>query len=91
MTNRSSITSSNADCVFGDARLISSAITMFANTGPGWNSNSRDAWLKIVTPVTSDGSRSGVNWIRRHAPRTTAATARANVVLPTPGTSSTSR
>src|SRR5690606_507882 len=39
---------------------------------------------------TSDGSRSGVNWMRRHAPATLAAMARASVVLPTPGTSSTS-
>src|SRR5690606_17640850 len=44
----------------------------------------------MVTPDTSDGSRSGVNWMRRHAPATLAAMARASVVLPTPGTSSTS-
>src|SRR6185436_8927157 len=37
---------------------------------------------------TSEGSRSGVNWMRRHCPRTDAARARARVVLPTPGTSS---
>ncbi len=37
---RSSIASSSADWVFGDARLISSASTMLANSGPGWNLNS---------------------------------------------------
>ena len=37
---------------------------MLANTGPGWNSNCPVSWLKIVTPVTSEGSRSGVNWMR---------------------------
>ena len=68
VTVRSSITSSSADWVFGDARLISSAMTMLANTGPGWNSKPRVAWLKIVTPDTSEGSRSGVNWMRRHSP-----------------------
>ena len=38
-TWRSSIASSSADCVFGEARLISSARTMLANSGPGWNTN----------------------------------------------------
>ena len=33
---RSSIASSSADCVLGEARLISSASTMLANSGPGW-------------------------------------------------------
>ncbi len=41
----SSMLSSRADWVFGLARLISSPMTMFANTGPGLNSNSRVAWL----------------------------------------------
>jgi len=35
-----SITSRSADWVFGGARLISSARTMFANTGPGLKTNS---------------------------------------------------
>ena len=39
VTWRSAITSSSADWVFGDARLISSAITMLAKTGPAWNRN----------------------------------------------------
>jgi hypothetical protein len=33
--------------------------------GPARNSNSWVFWLKIESPVTSDGRRSGVNWIRR--------------------------
>src|SRR6266540_5175712 len=43
----------------------------------------------MVTPVTSDGSRSGVNWMRCQVPAMEAAKARASEVLPTPGTSST--
>ena len=45
--------------------MISSPTTRLANTAPGLNSNSRDSWSKIDTPVTSLGSRSGVNWMRR--------------------------
>src|SRR6476661_2215852 len=91
VTADSSITSSNADCVFGDARLISSASTMDAKTGPGWNSKAPTDWSKMVTPVTSDGSRSGVNWIREVVPEMVAASALASVVLPVPGTSSSNR
>src|SRR5262245_59337472 len=39
----------------------------------------------------SDGKRSLVNWIRRNVPPSAAASARASVVLPTPGMSSISR
>ena len=49
------------------------------------------AWSKTDTPVTSDGSRSGVNWIRFQVRATDAAIARASDVLPTPGTSSIRR
>ena len=35
VTRPSSMTSSSADCVFGEARLISSASTMVAKIGPG--------------------------------------------------------
>src|SRR5947199_10424308 len=45
----------------------------------------------MLTPVTSEGSRSGVNWMRAHEQSRLAATALARLVLPTPGTSSTSR
>ena len=82
------MTSSRADWVLGEARLISSAMTTLANTGPGRNSNSRVPWLKIVTPLMSEGRRSGVNWMRRQSPFALAAMARARVVLPVPGTSS---
>jgi len=91
VTWRSSIDSSNAACVFGEARLISSPTTMLANTAPGLNSNSRFSWLKTDTPVMSDGSRSGVNWIRRTVQSIDLASAFASIVLPTPGTSSISR
>ena len=39
LTCCSSIASSSALCVFGPARLISSASSTCANTGPGWNAN----------------------------------------------------
>jgi hypothetical protein len=41
VTCRSSIDSSSADCVFGDARLISSPSRMLAKTAPGLNWKSR--------------------------------------------------
>ena len=83
--------SNRADCVFGDARLISSPTTMLAKTAPGLNENSWVSWLKIDTPVTSLGNKSGVNWMRRTEQSIEVASALASIVLPTPGTSSTSR
>src|SRR5215216_4642092 len=80
--------SSSAAWVFGEARLISSTSRMFANTGPGRNSNSFVRWSKTFTPVTSDGSRSGVNWIRENEQSTDRASALASMVFPTPGKSS---
>ena len=64
---------------------------MFANTAPGRNSKSRLSWLNTLTPVTSPGSRSGVNWIRRTVQSSDFASVFASIVLPTPGTSSMSR
>ena len=90
VTLPSSMTSSSADCVFGLARLISSASTMLAKTGPAWNSNAPDFWSYTVMPVMSPGSRSGVNWMRVFVPCTDWASARASEVLPVPGTSSSS-
>src|SRR3990170_3819299 len=84
----SSMHSSSALCVFGVARLISSASTTWAMIGPGRNSNSAVFWLKIERPVTSDGSRSGVNWMRRKLQPILRLIALASIVLPTPGTSS---
>src|SRR5438128_1919658 len=80
--------SSNAAWVFGDARLISSTRRRLANTGPGRNSNSFARWLKTFTPVTSDGSRSGVNWRRENDTSSERASAFASIVFPTPGKSS---
>src|SRR5919198_3030622 len=80
--------SSRAACVFGEARLISSTRSRFAKTGPGRNSNSFDRWLNTFTPVTSDGSRSGVNCRRENEQSTERASAFARVVFPTPGRSS---
>ncbi len=45
----------------------------------------------MLTPVMSAGSRSGVNWMRLTLQSTLLASALASIVLPTPGTSSTSR
>jgi len=91
LTCRSSIDSSKADWVLGEARLISSPTTMLAKIAPGLNSKSRVSWLKIETPVMSDGSRSGVNWSRRTVQAIDRPRDLASIVLPTPGTSSTSR
>src|SRR5688572_16594219 len=84
----SCIASSSAAWVFGEARLISSTSRTFANTGPGRNSNSFERWLKTLTPVTSEGSRSGVNWIREKGTSSERASDFASIVLPTPGKSS---
>src|SRR5437879_3275287 len=80
--------SSSAAWVFGEARLISSARSRFAKTGPGRNSNSFERWLKTLTPVTSEGRRSGVNWIREKDTSRERARALASIVFPTPGKSS---
>ena len=44
VTRFSSITSSSADWVFGEARLISSASTIVWKIGPWWNSNVPLCW-----------------------------------------------
>src|SRR5260370_3812660 len=80
--------SSRAACVLGDARFTSSTRSRFANTGPGRNSNSFVRWSKTLTPVTSDGSRSGVNWSRENRQSSERASALASIVFPTPGKSS---
>ena len=87
----SSMHSSNAAWVFALARLISSAITILAKTGPGWKEKSWACGENTDTPVTSLGSRSGVNWMRVTVQSTLRPRALASIVLPTPGTSSTSR
>ncbi len=59
--------SSRPDWVFGEARLISSTSTTFANTGPGRNSKRFSRWLKTFVPTTSPGSRSAVHCTRAYS------------------------
>ena len=76
------------------ARLISSASTTCAKRGPGWKTKAPVARPSCISgteaPTRSAGSRSLVNWMRRKLASTERASACASVVLPTPGTSSTS-
>ena len=88
VTLRSCMHSSRPDCVFGEARLISSTRTMFAKIGPGRNSKRLSRWLKTFVPTTSAGSRSAVHCTRANCSSSERASARASVVLPTPGRSS---
>jgi hypothetical protein len=83
--------SSRADWVLGVARLISSARTMLANTGPGWKLSSRPPSgrsTRIEVPTMSAGMRSGVNWTRAKERSTAEARVRIISVLPRPGTPS---
>ena len=84
----SSMHSKSPDCVLGVARFISSASTILAKIGPGTNSNSDFLTLKKLTPVMSDGKRSGVNWMRLYWQLTDAASDLISTVFPVPGTSS---
>ncbi len=86
LTWRSCIASSRADWVRGVARLISSTSRTLAKTGPGTKRN----WLpsRMLEPVTSVGSRSGVPCTRAKVMPSAMANERASNVLPTPGTSS---
>ena len=67
------------------ARLISSASTTLANSGPGRNSNSPRLWSKTIEPVTSAGSRSAVHCTREKLRPSVAETVRTSNVLATPG------
>src|SRR5579884_932941 len=80
--------SSSAACVLGDARFTSSTSRRCANTGPGLNSNAFVDWSKTLTPVTSEGRRSGVNCNRENEQSSVRASAFASIVFPTPGKSS---
>src|SRR5262245_48647439 len=93
VTCRSSIASSSAAWTLAGARFTSSASTRLAKTGPGWNLNSpRPPSLKYTSePVTSAGSRSGVNWIRENCASRFLASALMARVLASPGKPSTSR
>jgi hypothetical protein len=61
LTCPSPIASSNAACVFGGVRLISSASSSWVKTGPGRKTIWLVRWSYSGAPITSDGSRSGVN------------------------------
>src|SRR3990170_4188806 len=87
-TCRSCIASSSADCVRGVARLISSTRRTLVKIGPGMKRKLPSA--RMLLPVTSLGSRSGVPWTRPKPSPSDRANARARSVLPTPGTSSSS-
>ena len=69
VTSYSCIACNSAAWVFGGVRLISSASTMLAKTGPRMKRKLRlplaGSWSMISVPVMSLGIRSGVNWIRR--------------------------
>ncbi len=91
VTWRSCITSSSALCTLAGARLISSASSRFAKTGPSTVENSPDFWLYMRVPTRSAGSRSGVNWMRLNVPRIVFASVLTVSVFARPGTPSTSR
>ena len=88
LTWPSPIASSSAAWVFGGVRLISSASSSWVNTGPGRNCISAVRWSYMGAPITSDGSMSGVNWMRAKSSPRTCANDRAISVLPRPGRSS---
>src|SRR5690606_18244305 len=90
-TWRSSMASSSADWVFGDARLISSASSTCENTGPGWKTNCALSRSNTDRPTMSAGNRSLVNCTRLNCRPSDIDSAWASVVLPTPGRSSISR
>ena len=53
--------------------------------GPGLNSKSESRWFQIDEPVTSDGMRSGVNWMRVNSMLRARANERAASVFASPG------
>src|SRR5437764_1433443 len=66
VTCRSSIASSSALCVLGLARLISSAKSTCAKTGPGWKTKASLPRSYTDTPERSLGIRSAVNCTREN-------------------------
>ena len=88
VTWRSCIASSSAAWVFGGVRLISSASTICANTGPFTNRRERVPFCssRNSVPVMSDGIRSGVNWMRLKLRSSTSASVLISSVLARPGT-----
>ncbi len=86
----SSMASSRADWTFGGVLFISSARTMFENTGPSLNSIFLVSGLKTIFPVTSEGSISGVNCILLNCKPRCLENSDASIVLASPGTLSIS-
>ena len=84
----SSIASSRAACVFGGARLISSASRTFVKSGPGRSLNSPACWSYMYVPMISAGRRSGVNCTRLNLHPSAVANVFAINVLANPGKSS---
>ncbi len=86
--------SSRAACVLGGVRLISSASSTLANTGPRTNRMARPPVLlsSSITsvPVMSEGIRSGVNWIRLKLSPSVLASVEISSVLASPGTPTSS-
>src|SRR4051812_33555563 len=82
------MTSSSADWTLAGARLISSASRKLANTGPSSTSKPPPPGLSTRVPTTSEGTRSGVNWMRLNVPPSTWASVLIVSVLASPGTPS---
>ena len=90
VTWRSSIASSNAACVFGGVRLISSASSTLVKTGPARKSNCDERESNTSEPVMSLGIRSGVNCTRLESSDRVRESVRTKRVFATPGTPSSS-
>ena len=88
VTCRSCIASSRALWTFAGARLISSANTKLAKTGPLRTTKSSCFWLYIKVPIRSAGSKSGVNCMRLNLPCIVCASVFIASVLARPGTPS---
>ena len=84
-TCRSPIASSSADWTLAGARLISSASTMFANSGPHSISKLSCDGRQMRVPTRSAGTRSGVNCTRAKCPPTACAIVDTVSVLARPG------
>ena len=91
LTCRSPMASRSADWTLAGARLISSASTRLAKTGPSSVSKVSVEGRHTRVPTMSPGIRSGVNCRRWKLPPVTSARVRTASVLATPGTPSSSR
>ena len=90
VTLPSSMTSSSADWVRLEVRLISSPKNRLHITLPGWYTSRPVSFWNTVKPTMSEGNTSGVNCTRLSCSSSARAKASARVVLPTPGMSSIS-